>query len=84
MLAAELKDDFKIAGADGAFYMFPKSPWGTGPEFVKSAIENNLLIIPGNVFSSEDTHFRISYAASDETLKRGAEILRKLAKRGPA
>lgn len=83
LMQAELQEDFEIDGAGGAFYLFPKAPWGTGTQFVKKAIENSLLIIPGNVFSSEDTHFRISYAASDETLKRGAEILRRVAKQGP-
>jgi aspartate aminotransferase/aminotransferase len=82
LLRAELQDDFEIAGAEGAFYMFPRAPWGTGTEFVKQAIENSLLIIPGNVFSGEDSHFRISYAASDDTLRRGAEILRRLAAAG--
>ena len=80
LMAAELKDHYEIIGADGAFYMFIKAPWGTATEFVKKAIENELLIIPGNVFSSEDTHFRISYAAKDETLLRGAEVLRKIAR----
>jgi aspartate aminotransferase/aminotransferase len=42
-------------------------------------VRDNLLIIPGNIFSRQDTHFRISYAASDETLRRGIEILRRLA-----
>jgi aspartate aminotransferase/aminotransferase len=42
------------------------------------AIENNLLIIPGAMFSNRDTHFRISYAADDETIARGIEVLRKL------
>ena len=51
--------------AGGAFYLFPKAPWGTGSEFVAEAIRNNLLIIPGNVFSRRDTHFRLSYAADD-------------------
>ncbi|WP_437186164.1 pyridoxal phosphate-dependent aminotransferase [Planctomicrobium sp. SH668] len=82
LLKAELKDDFEIEGAGGAFYMFPKAPWGTGSEFVKKAIENQLLVIPGNVFSDADTHFRISYAAPDETLLKGAEILRKVARAG--
>jgi hypothetical protein len=41
-----------------------------------------LLIIPGNVFSSHDTHFRISYAAEQRTLERGVEVLKTLAKRG--
>ena len=36
-------------------------------EFVTRAIEKHqLLIIPGNVFSRRDTHFRISYAAADD------------------
>ncbi len=76
-----LSDLYEIAGASGAFYVFPKAPWGTGSEFVKTAIEHNLLIIPGNVFSQRDTHFRLSYAAANETLERGIEVLRKLARR---
>jgi aspartate aminotransferase/aminotransferase len=46
---------------------------------VEKAIANNVLIIPGNVFSEKDTHFRISYATSDEKIKQGIEILRGLA-----
>jgi aspartate aminotransferase len=83
LMIRELKDDFEIHGAGGAFYLFLKTPWGTGTEFVTEAIRHELLIIPGNVFSARDTHFRISYAASEETLLRGAEVLRKLARRGP-
>lgn len=80
LMLAELGDDFEIHGGQGAFYLFLKSPWGTGTEFVTEAIRNNLLIIPGNVFSPVDTHFRLSFAAEDETLKQGAEILRRLVK----
>lgn len=83
LLLGELSGDFEISGAGGAFYLFVKTPWGTGTEFVTEAIGNNLLIIPGNVFSSRDTHFRISYAADDETLKRGAQILKQIAQQGP-
>lgn len=75
-----LKDCYEFTEPGGAFYLFPKAPWGTGAEFVKRAIENELLIIPGNIFSARDTHFRISYAAPDSTLQRGIEILRRLAK----
>lgn len=82
LMKRELGEDYEIAGAEGAFYMFPRAPWGSGTEFVKRAIENDLLIIPGNVFSGEDSHFRISYAASDETLARGAAILRRLCAEG--
>ena len=55
----------------GAFYAFPRAPWGTASEFVAEAIRRSLLIIPGNVFSRRDTHFRISYAVDDATLGRG-------------
>lgn len=82
-LISALSEDFEIAKPGGAFYLFPKAPWGTGGEFVEHAIANNLLIIPGNIFSRSDTHFRVSYAASDETIDRGIEVLKKLA-RNPA
>lgn len=75
-----LKDHYEFTEPGGAFYLFPKAPWGTGAEFVKHAIENELLIIPGNIFSARDTHFRISYAAPDAILQRGIEILQRLAK----
>lgn len=75
-----LASEFNTQGAGGAFYLFLEAPGGSGTEFVKTAIENNLLIIPGNVFSQRDTHFRISYAAEDETLQRGADVLLRLAK----
>ncbi|MCA8983320.1 MAG: aminotransferase class I/II-fold pyridoxal phosphate-dependent enzyme [Planctomycetaceae bacterium] len=72
--------DYEIHGAGGAFYLFVKAPWGTGTEFVKEAIARDLLIIPGNVFSSCDTHFRISYAAEQRTLERGVQVLKELVK----
>jgi len=76
-----LADLYEIEGGDGAFYLFLRAPWGTGAEFVEEAIKSNLLIIPGNVFSSQDTHIRLSYAAEQETLVRGVEVLRQLATR---
>ena len=80
-LLHELGNDYEFAPAGGAFYLFAKAPWGTASEFVAEAIRNNLLMIPGNVFSDRDTHFRISYAAEHRTLERGVEVLRKLARR---
>lgn len=80
-MIGELRGLYDIQGAGGAFYLFPKAPWGTGTEFVKEAIKNDLLIIPGNVFSPRDTHFRLSYAADDRALQRGVEVLKKLARK---
>jgi aspartate aminotransferase/aminotransferase len=73
---------YELVVPGGAFYAFPKAPWGTGSEFVAAAIERGLLIIPGNIFSRRDTHFRLSYAASDATIERGLDVLRDLARRG--
>jgi aspartate/methionine/tyrosine aminotransferase len=69
--------------------VFPKVPMSTagqgssgtlqsGTEFVGRAIEKELLVIPGGIFSGRDTHFRISYAASDATIERGLRILTDL------
>ena len=73
-----LKDKFELVKPGGAFYAFVKVPNGSATKFVEKAIANNVLIIPGNVFSEKDTHFRISYATSDDKILRGIEILRKL------
>lgn len=83
LMRSMLGGEFEIEGGDGAFYLFIRAPWGAGSEFVAKAIENGLLIIPGNVFSEADTHFRLSYAAKDDTLRRGAELLLKLKAMGP-
>lgn len=81
LLVAGLAEDYELSKPGGAFYAFPRFPWGTSDEFVRTAIENQLLIIPGNIFSKHNTHFRISYAATDRVLERGIEVLRKLAKK---
>lgn len=72
---------YEVAPTGGAFYVFPRVPKGyeSGTKFVERAIEKELLVIPGNIFSRHDTHFRISYAASWETLERGLAVLRELA-----
>ena len=73
---------FDLTTPGGAFYAFPQVPPRLGitaTQFVERAIQKNLLIIPGNVFSSRDTHFRISYACDDATLDRGLDILLALA-----
>jgi aspartate aminotransferase/aminotransferase len=76
-----LKERFELVRSEGAFYLFPRAPWGTATEFVTECIANQLLVIPGNVFSERDTHFRLSYAADEKTLDRGVEILNRLARR---
>lgn len=74
-----LSGKFAIQKPEGAFYIFPQVPAGSSAsDFAARAIEKNVLVIPGNVFSNRDTHFRISYATTDEKLQRGCEILNSL------
>lgn len=79
LLLAGLSDCYEIVKPGGAFYMFPRCPAGSGAEFTARAIDHNLLIIPGGIFSRRDTHFRIAYAAPDAVLQRGIEVLRRMA-----
>ncbi|MEX2015423.1 MAG: pyridoxal phosphate-dependent aminotransferase [Candidatus Hydrogenedentales bacterium] len=74
-----LRERFNTTKPNGAFYIFPEAPGGDGEAFVKRAIDHNVLIIPGNVFSERNTHFRLSFAASNDTLERGVDVLLKLA-----
>lgn len=80
MVVDRLSKKFELVRPEGAFYIFPKAPAGqTASQFVARAIENNVLIIPGNVFSDHDTHFRISYATTDEKIAAGCDVLCSLA-----
>ncbi len=80
-IVAGLRDHYELVPPSGAFYAFPKVPFGTATEFVERAIQEfELLMIPGSVFSQCDTHFRISYAVDDATIDRGIEILQHLAR----
>jgi len=74
---------YDVEKPGGAFYIFPKVPSGyaSDDEFVNACIANDLLLIPSNVFSERNTHFRISYAASNETIERGLAVLKKLYKK---
>lgn len=77
-----LKEKFTLTTPGGAFYIFPQTPEHlnlTGSQFVERALEHQVLMIPGGVFSSRDTHFRISYACSEDQLNRGIDVLLKLA-----
>lgn len=62
----------------GAFYAFVKVPPHldcTAADFCEEAIRRNVIIIPGNVFSRQDSHFRLSMAADEAKLAEGLEII---------
>jgi aminotransferase len=74
----------EITAPGGAFYAFVGLPQRllargeSGSSFVERAIANSVLIIPGKVFSRRDTHFRLSFATAEPTLKRGLDVLTRL------
>lgn len=74
-----LKDKYKVVKPKGAYFIFPEVPEGDGDAFVEKALMNNLFIIPGSVFSANKSHIRISFAASEENVLKGIEVLRRMA-----
>ncbi len=74
-----LKESFKMVKPEGAFFVFPEAPGGDANAFVNKAIANKVFIIPGNVFSEYNTHFRISFAVDDNKITRAIDILNELA-----
>ncbi len=77
-----LSPAYDVVKPGGGFYFFPRIParFENAAAFAAEAVRHNVLIIPGSVFSEQDTHFRLSYATTDEKLERGCEILCTLAK----
>jgi aspartate aminotransferase/aminotransferase len=82
LLCDGLDDAFELVRPGGAFYAFPRAPWGTDEQFVEAAIAAGVLVIPGSVFSSRNTHFRIAYAVPEATIEKGIAVLNRLAARG--
>lgn len=73
-----LRDVTEFYEPEGAFYLFARVP-GDDMAFCERAIrEKELLVVPGRIFANETNWIRISYAAEQRTLERGAEALRSL------
>ena len=87
LLVEQLHPAFRLSRPEGAFYAFPQLPKDkdgvqvASDVFVEAAIEKNVLIVPGKAFSARDTHFRVSFAATDERLEAGVQVLNELAER---
>ncbi len=78
-----LENKFEFVRPTGGFYVFPRVPphFANATAFCEAASEKGVLVIPGNIFSSQDTHFRISYATTDDMIRRGCDVLSRLAAR---
>jgi aspartate/methionine/tyrosine aminotransferase len=80
-LVDNLKSHYELINPQGAFFIYLKAPKGMkGSEFSeRAAVDHQLLMFPGNVFSEQDTHVRVSYGVDDSSLERGVELLKKMA-----
>ena len=76
-----LKPHFDFVRPTGGFYVFPKAPdrFANATAFCEAVAEHNVLVIPGGIFSDRDSHFRISYATSNDMIRRGCDVLCRLA-----
>ncbi|MBT3181913.1 MAG: aminotransferase class I/II-fold pyridoxal phosphate-dependent enzyme [Deltaproteobacteria bacterium] len=73
-----MRHTFELNRPEGAFYAFCKPRNIDNESFIKRCIENEILVVPGSAFGEKNTHFRVSFATDDETLKRGIDLLVKL------
>lgn len=80
-VVAKLSPHYRLVVPDGSFYAFPELPRGLdGMGLVNRALEHQVLVVPGTAFSPRDSHFRISFATSDDTLERGLDALAAIAR----
>jgi len=77
MVKDAMKGVTEFTSPNGAFYIFPKVPVN-GMDFVKRAIEEKLLLVPGYIFSQNANTVRISYAQKDDILLKGLGIFKEL------
>ncbi len=72
------KCGFDCIKPDGGFYLFPKSAIDDDKEFVKTAQELNLLLVPGSGFGTPG-FFRIAYCFDTDMIERSLPVFTKLA-----
>jgi len=72
-----LEGKVDIGNPAGAFYAFARIPIDS-TEFIKQAIDERLLIVPGYIFSKNSNTVRLSYAVSEDILKEGLDTFLKL------
>jgi aspartate/methionine/tyrosine aminotransferase len=85
LVVGELSKVTEVAKPGGAFYVFAKAP-GNEPDaasrFYERCRAEKVFIVPGDAFSTRNSHFRLSYATSEENLMRGLETIVRLMKSG--
>jgi len=80
-ICQSLQNDYQFDKPAGAFYFFIKAPKDNSEKFLKAMMGKKLFFLPGNIFSLQDTHFRISYACAQRDLIKAVEILKDYKKK---
>ena len=81
MVVSRLREFTEVPVPEGAFYVFAKVPERLGltsNQFVDKCLAREVMVIPGNVFSDRDTHFRISFSAPRAKIEKGLDVLCEL------
>jgi len=80
----ELSSDITYNPPEGGLFVWCSLPGGANmPEFCKSAVQQNVAVVPGNAFlMNENTpcrHFRMNYSTpTDEQIEKGIAVLGKV------
>ena len=73
-----LSPEYVRSSGEGSFFFFIKHPFLDGRQLAEEALKHELIVLPGNLFSLKQSHFRISYACDMDRLVAGIEILNSL------
>lgn len=73
-----LTNKFNLIKPAGSFYAFVEAPDGNGAAFCKRAIKKGVVLVPGEVFSKRDSHFRLAFCVSDNIIRQGIKKLLEL------
>ena len=75
---ALMKYGYTVVKPGGTFYLFPRSPLPDAGAFCKKAMEQDLMLVPGDGFGCPG-HFRIACCVPTERVERSLEIFKRLA-----
>ena len=68
---------FKCIKPGGSFYMMPKMPGGDSDAFMKKALDNGIIVVPGDGFCCPG-YFRLAYCVPTEIVERSLDRFRAL------
>jgi aspartate aminotransferase len=71
---------YEVVPPEGAFYLFPRSPIPDDLAFVRAAVAERILVVPGTGFGTPG-FFRLSYAVPTEVIGRALPGFKRVRER---